>query len=118
MNKIERIQRRRNRVRTKIFGTSEIPRLSVKKTNKHIYAQIIDDTKSRTLLFVSTLGKELRKELKSTSNCSAAEKVGELLAKKALEVGISKVVFDRGGSRYHGGLKNLANAARKGGLEF
>lgn len=118
MNKIERAQRRKKRVRAKIFGTSEVPRLSVKKTNKHIYSQIIDDTKGKTLLFVSTLDKELKKELKNSSNCAAAEKVGVLLAKRALEVGIKKVVFDRGSRKYHGAIQNLAEAARKGGLEF
>ncbi|KDE49716.1 50S ribosomal protein L18 [Geobacillus sp. CAMR12739] len=100
----------------KIFGTAERPRLSVFRSNKHIYAQIIDDTKSSTIVSASTLDKEFG--LDSTNNIEAAKKVGELVAKRALEKGIKKVVFDRGGYLYHGRVKALADAAREAGLEF
>lgn len=86
------------------------------RSNKHIYAQIIDDTQSSTIVSASTLDKEFG--LDSTNNIEAAKKVGELVAKRALEKGIKKVVFDRGGYLYHGRVKALADAAREAGLEF
>ena len=109
-------KRRHARVRKKIFGTAERPRLNVFRSNKHIYAQIIDDMKAVTLVSASTLDKEF--DLESTGNIEAAKKVGELVAKRALEKGIKKVVFDRGGYLYHGRVKELADAAREAGLEF
>ncbi|WP_096225955.1 50S ribosomal protein L18 [Geobacillus sp. FJAT-46040] len=109
-------KKRHARIRKKIFGTAERPRLSVFRSNKHIYAQIIDDTKSATIVSASTLDKEFG--LDSTNNIEAAKKVGELVAKRALEKGIKKVVFDRGGYLYHGRVKALADAAREAGLEF
>ncbi|AEH46206.1 50S ribosomal protein L18 [Parageobacillus thermoglucosidasius] len=109
-------KRRHARVRKKIFGTAERPRLNVFRSNKHIYAQIIDDMKAVTLVSASTLDKEF--DLASTGNIEAAKKVGELVAKRALEKGIKKVVFDRGGYLYHGRVKALADAAREAGLEF
>ncbi|WP_374719179.1 50S ribosomal protein L18 [Parageobacillus toebii] len=109
-------KRRHARVRKKIFGTAERPRLNVFRSNKHIYAQIIDDMKAVTLVSASTLDKEF--DLESTGNIEAAKKVGELVAKRALEKGIKKVVFDRGGYLYHGRVKALADAAREAGLEF
>ncbi|PJW13573.1 50S ribosomal protein L18 [Geobacillus sp. Manikaran-105] len=109
-------KRRHARIRKKIFGTTERPRLSVFRSNKHIYAQIIDDTKSATIVSASTLDKEFG--LDSTNNIEAAKKVGELVAKRALEKGIKQVVFDRGGYLYHGRVKALADAAREAGLEF
>jgi len=116
---LERRIRRKKRVRKKVFGTQERPRLSVYRSLKHIYAQIIDDTKGHTLVACSTLSPELREELKGkTKNKEAAKKVGLLLAKKALEKGIKKVVFDRGYYKYHGRVKALAEGAREGGLEF
>jgi large subunit ribosomal protein L18 len=116
---LERRIRRKKRVRKKVFGTPERPRLSVYRSLKHIYAQIIDDTKGHTLVACSTLSPELREELKGkTKNKEAAKKVGLLLAKKALEKGIKKVVFDRGYYKYHGRVKALAEGAREGGLEF
>ena len=110
--------RRKRRARKKIFGTPERPRLNVYRSLKHIYAQIIDDTTGRTLVAASTLSKELRDSLSYGGNVAAAEKVGELIARKALEKGIKKVVFDRGGFAYHGRVKALAEKAREGGLEF
>jgi len=106
------------RVRKKIFGTPERPRLSVYRSLRHIYAQIIDDTEGRTLVAASTLDPALKGVLTSTGNKEAAFKVGELLAQKALERGIKKVVFDRGGNIYHGRIAALAEGARAGGLEF
>jgi large subunit ribosomal protein L18 len=114
----ERRKRRHLRVRKKVFGTPERPRLSVFRSNKHIYAQIIDDTKGHTLVAASTLDKELRDKLQKTLNKEAAREVGRLIGKRALEKGIKKVVFDRGGYKYHGRVKELAEGAREAGLEF
>jgi len=105
-------------IRKKISGTSEKPRLAVFKSEKHIYAQIIDDKNGVTITSASTVDKDLKKDLEKTWNKNAAEKVGELLAKRALEKGISNVVFDRGGFKYHGRIKSLADSARKAGLKF
>jgi len=116
---LKRRIRRKKRVRKKVFGTPDRPRLSVYRSLKHIYAQIIDDTKGHTLVSCSTLSPELREEIKGkTKNKEAAKKVGLLLARKALEKGIKKVVFDKGYFKYHGRLKALADGAREGGLEF
>jgi large subunit ribosomal protein L18 len=109
-------KKRHARVRRKVFGTAERPRLNVFRSNKHIYAQVIDDVKAVTLVSASTLDKEFN--LESTGNVEAAKKVGELVAKRALEKGIKSVVFDRGGYLYHGRVKALADAAREAGLEF
>lgn len=106
------------RIRKKIFGTPERPRLAVYKSLRYIYAQIIDDTKGHTLVSASSLEKEIRSQLKSTKNMDAAKLVGEIIAKRALEKGIKKVVFDRGGFLYHGKVKALADSARAAGLEF
>ena len=108
-------QRRHARVRRKISGTAECPRLAVCKTNKNIIAQIIDDTKGETLVYVSTLDKDVKEK---HANIEAAKEIGTIIAKKATEKNIKKVVFDRGGYIYHGIVKELAEAARKGGLEF
>ncbi len=110
--------RRHKRIRKKIFGTSERPRLFVFRSLRHIYAHLIDDTQGKTLLTVSTLSPELKAELKTGGNIEAARKVGKLLGEKAKEKGITKVVFDRGGYKYHGRVKALADAAREAGLEF
>jgi len=109
-------KKRHVRIRAKISGTPERPRLNVFRSNQHIYAQLIDDTKGVTLASASTLEKDL--DLESTKNIEAAKKVGELIAKRALEKGYKKVVFDRGGYLYHGRVKALAEAAREAGLEF
>ncbi|MBO8169404.1 MAG: 50S ribosomal protein L18 [Thermoanaerobacteraceae bacterium] len=109
--------KKRSRIRNKIYGTPERPRLSVYRSAKHIYAQIIDDTKGHTLVAASTLDPALREEV-SSANVEAAKKVGQLVAKRALEKGIKKVVFDRGGYIYHGRVAALADGAREGGLDF
>ena len=108
-------QRRHARVRTKISGTAECPRLAVTKSNKNIIAQIIDDNAGNTLVYVSTLDTEIKTK---RANKEAAKEVGTLVAKKALEKNIKSVVFDRGGFIYHGVVKELAEAAREAGLEF
>ena len=112
--KLER-ERRHRRVRTKISGTAECPRLCVFRSNTNIYAQIIDDTKGVTLVQASTLDKEVKTK---HSNKEAAKEVGTLVAKRALEKNIKTVVYDRGGYVYHGVVKELAEAAREAGLEF
>ena len=112
--KLER-ERRHKRVRTKISGTAECPRLCVFRSNTNVYAQIIDDTKGVTLVQASTLDKEVKTK---HSNKEAAKEVGALIAKRAIEKNIKEVVFDRGGYVYHGVVKELADAAREGGLEF
>ncbi len=117
-DKLERYFIRKQRLRKKIFGTGEKPRLSVYHSLKHTYAQIINDEEGKILVAVSTLTQELRKKIKSGSNILSAQAVGELIAKKALEKGIRKVVFDRGARLYHGRVKALAEAARQGGLGF
>jgi len=106
------------RIRKKVFGTSERPRLCVFKSNKNIYAQIINDEVGNTLVASSTLDSEVKKSIKSGNTVDAALKVGEDIAKKAKERGINKVVYDRGGYIYHGIVKALADSARKNGLEF
>ncbi len=110
------LKRRQRRVRGKIFGTPERPRLRVVRTNANIYAMIVDDTQGKTLVSASTLEAELKGT--HTSNKEAAEKVGELVGKRAIEAGIKAVRFDRGGRIYHGRVKALADGARAAGLEF
>jgi large subunit ribosomal protein L18 len=112
------LERAHRRVRKKVKGSSEQPRLAAHKSGKHIYAQIIDDTTGVTLAFASSLDKELKKSIGLGSNCQAASKVGQLIAKRAKAKQINKVVFDRGGHLYHGKIKTLADAAREEGLEF
>lgn len=108
---------RHKRVRRKVQGTKEKPRLCVFRSNKHIYAYLIDDLKHNTLAAASTLGKEFDKKVK-TSTKQASLLVGELIAKKAKDKGIQEVCFDRGGYKYHGKVKELSEGARKGGLKF
>jgi len=110
--------RRKKRIKKKIRGTSEKPRLCVFRSAKHIYAQVIDDTTGKTLASASTLSKEIRDGLKYSGNIEAAKKVGELIAKNSLDRDIKKVVFDRNGYLYHGKVKALAVLAREKGLEF
>lgn len=112
--KLER-ERRHKRVRTKISGTAECPRLCVFRSNTNIYAQVIDDTKGVTLVQASTLDKEVKTK---HSNKEAAKEVGALVAKRALDKNIKTVVYDRGGYIYHGVVKELAEAAREAGLDF
>jgi large subunit ribosomal protein L18 len=109
---------RHRRIRRRLEGTAERPRLSVYRSNLHIVAQVIDDVTQHTLVAASTLEPQIKAELASTANCSASAKVGELLAQRALALGITKVVFDRGGNLYHGRVQALAEAAREAGLDF
>ena len=118
ISKKERTKKRHFRIRNKVFGTKEVPRLSIYKSNKHIYAQLIDDSLAHTLSFCSTLQPALKKGLKATWTKEAAKKVGEMIAKNALEKGVKKVVFDRGGNRYHGKVLAFAEGAKASGLEF
>ncbi len=106
------------RVRNRISGTAERPRLAVFRSNNHMYAQIIDDTAHHTLAAASTLEKDVKAELEKTNNVEAAAYLGTVIAKKAQEKGIKAVVFDRGGFIYQGKIKALADAAREAGLEF
>ena len=106
------------RIRNNISGTAAKPRLAVFRSNNHMYAQIIDDTVGHTLTSASTLDKEVKNGLEKTNNVEAASKLGEVVAKKALDQGIKTVVFDRGGFIYAGKIKALADAAREAGLEF
>ncbi len=120
-NKKEKREQRHRRVRAKIKGTSKIPRLCVFRSNKHIYAQLIDDEKGKTLVSTSDLDikTKITKTKKGLTNKAAiAYKVGEILAKKAIEKKFEKVVFDRGGNKYHGRIKALADSARENGLKF
>lgn len=110
-------QQRHVRVRKRAIGTSERPRLNVYRSNLHIYAQVIDDSKGHTLAFASTLDGSL-KDSKDGANVDGAVAVGRLVAERALAAGVAKVVFDRGGYLYHGRIKALADAAREGGLDF
>jgi len=112
-----RLQRHK-RVRRKISGTSQRPRLCVFRSANNIYAQIIDDTKRVTLVAASSLEAEVKSAVNHTGNKEAAKKVGELVAKKAVEKGITEVVFDRGGYLYHGRIQELAEGAREAGLKF
>lgn len=114
----ESIQRRHGRVRRKVNGTSERPRLAVFRSNQHIYAQVIDDNQQHTLAAASTLEPDLKSKLASGATCDASAEVGKILAERAIAKGIQKVVFDRGGNLYHGRVKALAEAARAAGLDF
>lgn len=111
-------KRRHVRVRRKVVGTTERPRLNIFRSNQHIYAQLIDDTNGVTLVSASTVDPELKEQVEHGGNVGAAQKVGELVAKRAIEKGYKSVVFDRGGYLYHGRIQALADAAREAGLEF
>jgi large subunit ribosomal protein L18 len=111
-------EKRHYRLRNHLSGTTNKPRLCVFRSNKHIYAQIIDDTFSRTIVSASTKETDIASKLDSTSNIEAAKTVGLAVAKKALEKGITTVVFDRGGYVYHGKVQALADSAREAGLQF
>jgi large subunit ribosomal protein L18 len=112
------VQRRHQRIRHKVSGTAERPRLAVFRSNQHIYAQVIDDVAQHTLAAASTLEPELRSQLSSASNRESSATVGKLVAERAIAQGIDEVVFDRGGNIYHGRIKALAEAAREAGLQF
>ncbi len=110
--------KKHSRLRNRLNGTAERPRLAVFRSNNHMYAQIIDDTVGNTLVSASTLEKDVKAELEKTNNVDAAAMVGTVIAKKALEKGITTVIFDRGGFIYQGKVKALAEAAREAGLNF
>ena len=115
----KQIERRKARVRRTIKAVAgERPRLSVFRSSKHIYAQVIDDEKGETLVAASSLEKDMRGSLKTGADIGAAKAVGKLVAERAVGKGITDVIFDRGGYRYHGRVKALADAAREGGLKF
>lgn len=114
----ESTRRRHTRVRRKVFGTAERPRLAVFRSNQHIYAQAIDDTQHHTLVAASSIDADLKGELANGGTCDASVQVGKLVAERLLAKGIKQVVFDRGGNLYHGRVKALAEAAREAGLEF
>lgn len=116
-SRITRMQRHR-RIRMKIFGTGERPRLNVFRSLEHIYAQVIDDEKGHTLVSASTVDKKLEGELTGKTKRQQAAIIGRVVAERALAVGITQVVFDRGGYLYHGRIKALADNAREGGLKF
>jgi len=109
---------RHKRIRKHITGTAERPRLCVFRSSRHIYAQIIDDENGHTLVCASTLEKELRDQIKGLRKTEQAAAIGKLIAQRALEKGMKSVVFDRGGYKYHGRVKALADASREAGLEF
>ncbi|MUG99692.1 50S ribosomal protein L18 [Scytonema sp. UIC 10036] len=111
-------ERRQRRIRGKVSGTAERPRLAVFRSHQHIYVQVIDDTQHHTLVAASTVEPELKAKLSSGGNCNASIEVGKLIASRSLSKGITKVVFDRGGNLYHGRVKALAEAAREAGLDF
>jgi large subunit ribosomal protein L18 len=119
MSQIKGMLRRKNRVRIKLRACSNgRPRLSVFRSNKYIYAQVIDDANGKTLATASSLEKNLRDKLKSTCDKTAAGEIGKLIAERAVSVGVNEVAFDRGAYLYHGRIKALAEAAREGGLKF
>ncbi len=115
MANIEPREKRRRRIRKKMFGTQDRPRLSVFKSNKHIYAQMIDDLQGVTLVSASSLEKEFNDK---SVTCELSKQIGMLVGKRAVEQGITKIVFDRSGYKYHGNIKLLAEGIRESGLEF
>ena len=117
-SRVEVRQKKHRRIRNRFAGTPQRPRLAVYRSNNHMYAQIIDDTVGNTLVSASTLQKEVKAELEKTNNVDAAAYLGTVIAKRALEKGITTVVFDRGGFIYQGKIQALAEAARDAGLEF
>jgi large subunit ribosomal protein L18 len=117
-SKQERYEYRRERTRRKLAVNLERPRLSVHKSGRHLYAQVVDDLSSTTVASASSLSKEIKEKAKSGKNLDTAKQVGGLVAKRALEKGVKKVRFDRGASVYHGRIRAVADAAREAGLEF
>ncbi|MFE4107132.1 50S ribosomal protein L18 [Almyronema epifaneia] len=114
----EQTRRRHSRIRRKLEGTPERPRLSVFRSNLHIYAQIVDDTQHHTLVAASTVDTDLKAALEKSATKDASAQVGKLIAERAIQKGIKQVVFDRGGNLYHGRVAALADAAREAGLDF
>jgi large subunit ribosomal protein L18 len=118
LSRKQAIQRSHRRIRQKVSGTAQKPRLCVFRSNQHIYAQVIDDVAQHTLTAASSLEPSLREQLAGGANCDASSAVGKLVAQRALALGIQTVVFDRGGYLYHGRVKALAESARSAGLIF
>jgi large subunit ribosomal protein L18 len=118
INRKEVTRRRHIRIRKKLAGTTEAPRLAVYRSGKHIYAQLINDVTHNTIVSASTLDKDLRTSIKSGANIEAAAAVGKVIAERAKAQGIEDAVFDRGGNKYHGRIAALAEAAREAGLNF
>ena len=118
VDKAKRLQRRKFSTRKALFGTTERPRLSVYRSSKHIYAQLIDDMAGKTLAAASSAVKGVRGDLKHGANVAAAKAVGKAIAERGKAAGVEKVCFDRGGRMYHGRIKALADAAREAGLKF
>jgi large subunit ribosomal protein L18 len=116
--KAVRLKRRKIGIRKRVAGSTERPRLTIFRSSKHIYAQVIDDHGGRTLATASTLHEDVKGDLKHGANITAAKRVGKAIAEKAKAAGVTKVAFDRAGNRYHGRVKALADAAREGGLQF
>ena len=116
--KLIKREKRHRRLRSKVKGTALRPRLSICRSHKNLYAQIIDDTKNKTLLSVSTLDKEIKNKFPFAGNVAAAKLLGEILSRRAKEKSVSKVVLDRSCYLYHGRIKAFAESARQGGLEF
>ena len=116
--KQKRLERRKWSIRNHLSGTTERPRLSVFRSDKHIYAQVIDDLAGRTLASAASTNADVRGDLKTGANVEAAKRVGRAIAERAKAVGVGQVAFDRGGRKYHGRIKALADAAREGGLKF
>ena len=114
----ESVARRHRRIRKKVSGSPERPRLAIFRSNNHIYAQVIDDVAQHTLASASTLDPDLKQEINATATRDASSAVGKLVAQRSLAKGIDKVVFDRGGNLYHGRIQALADAAREAGLNF
>ena len=117
-SRAEMREKKHMRIRNRFSGTAERPRLAVFRSNNHMYAQIIDDSVGHTLVSASTLEKEIKAELNKTNDVEAAAYLGKVIAKRAMDKGISEVVFDRGGFLYHGKIEALAEAAREAGLVF
>ena len=118
LNKHDALERRHLRIRQKISGTPERPRLCIHKSLKHLYAQIVDDTSGRSILLVTTNTKDNKAQKKAFRNRTTAKELGMQIARKAQDAGIDKVVFDRGGYQYHGCVRSFAEGAREGGLKF
>ena len=118
MASLEKIKMRHVRIRKRVTGTAERPRLAVHFSGKNIYAQVIDDVAGRTLAAAATTEKSLEADKSMRANCATAARIGKLLAERTKGANVTRVVFDRGGFRYHGKVKALADAAREGGLDF
>jgi len=114
----ESTQKRHARIRRRVSGTPERPRLAVFRSNQHIYVQLIDDVAQTTITSASTVDPEVKEKIETGANCAAASEVGKLIAQRAKAKGIEQVVFDRGGNLYHGRVQTLADAAREAGLNF